>query len=39
VCFLKQFDIEVFGFVRSVGPAVAKIEGDARELARAAQKP
>lgn len=25
-CFLKQFDIEVFGFVRSVGPAVAKID-------------
>jgi chorismate synthase len=25
-CLLKQFDIEVFGFVRSVGPAVAKIE-------------
>src|SRR5213593_4799582 len=25
-CLLKQFDIEVFGFVRSVGPAIAKIE-------------
>src|SRR6266513_4887027 len=25
-CFLRQFEIEVFGFVRSVGPAVAKID-------------
>src|SRR5215208_3663869 len=25
-CLLKEFDIEVFGFVRSVGPAVAKID-------------
>src|SRR5439155_2479805 len=25
-CFLRQFDIEIFGFVRSVGPAVAKID-------------
>ena len=25
-CFLRQFDIEIFGFVRSVGPAVAGIE-------------
>jgi chorismate synthase len=25
-CLLKQFDIEVFGFVRSVGPATAKVD-------------
>ncbi len=25
-CLLKQFDIEVFGFVRAVGPATASIE-------------
>ena len=25
-CFLKQFDIEVFGFVRTVGPATATVE-------------
>src|SRR5258706_9124684 len=25
-CLLKQFDIKVFGFVRSVGPAVANID-------------
>src|SRR5438874_9357892 len=25
-CFLRQFDIEVFGFVRSVGPAAASAE-------------
>src|SRR5438874_10912451 len=25
-CFLRQFDIEVFGFVRSVGPATASAE-------------
>jgi len=34
-CFLKAFDIEVFGFVRSVGPAESKIEvtpGNYRDL-------
>jgi len=25
-CLLKQFGIEVFGFVRTVGPATAKVE-------------
>jgi chorismate synthase len=36
-CFLRQFDIEVFGFVRSVGEATAKVEVTAdnwRELAK-----
>ncbi|HSV15732.1 MAG TPA: chorismate synthase [Tepidisphaeraceae bacterium] len=36
-CFLRQFSIEVFGFVRSVGEATAKVEVTAdnwRELAK-----
>src|SRR4051794_9082220 len=36
-CFLRQFNIEVFGFVRSVGEATAKVEVTAdnwRELAK-----
>jgi chorismate synthase len=36
-CFLRQFDIEVFGFVRSVGEATAKVQVTAenwRELAK-----
>src|ERR1700742_2975089 len=36
-CFLKQFEIEVFGFVRAVGPATAKVdvtESNWRELAK-----
>jgi chorismate synthase len=34
-CFLREFGIEVFGFVRAVGPAMAKVEvtpGNWREL-------
>src|SRR6185436_4497786 len=36
-CFLKQFEIEVFGFVRTVGPTSAKVEvteSNWRELAK-----
>ena len=32
-CLLREFGIEVFGFVRSVGEAVGRVRGDAGELA------
>jgi chorismate synthase len=40
-CLLKQFGIEVFGFVRSVGPATSKVEVTAdnfRELLKAREE-
>ena len=40
-CFLREFGVEVFGFVRSVGPAVGKIEvtpANWRELLKAREE-